>query len=215
MTGRPPKWTPSPWGSSSPAAPPPAGAHARAPPPSCSKSSRGRHANRFRLSRRVTRSAGRRLRPRRAVRLHFAIQIRPPARCMGQQSDEFHASAFPLFLLTAEGNDPIAPAGARPRPCGRFLCSQPRRRGWPSNAQESTCPRYGSTLGLAKVVLPTRPSRAPLFFKFTTLEYPVAGARFVQIVSTTRTSHRTYITQAGVAAASSGRRNRPARSVTR
>ena len=169
MTGRPPKWTPSPSGSSSPAAPP---AGARAPPSSCSKSSRGLHANRFRLSRRVTRSAGRRLRSRGAVRLHFAIQ-NPPTRCMGQQTDEFHASAFPLFLLTAEGNDPIAPAGARPRPCERFSCSQPRRRGWPSNAQESTCPRYGSTLGLAKVFFPTRPSRAPLFFKFTTLEYLV------------------------------------------
>ena len=71
------------------------------------------------------------------------------------------------------------------------------RRGWSSYAQESTCPRYGSTLGIAQVAFPTctRPSRAPLFFKFTTLEYLVVGARFVQIVSTTRTSHRTYITQ--------------------
>ena len=106
MTGRPPKWTPSPWGSSSPAAPPPAGAHARAPPPSCSKSSRGRHANRFRLSRRVTRPAGRSLSP-------------PPPAPPSDFTLQFK-SAHPL---AAWANSPTSSTQAR------FRSSSSRQRG--------------------------------------------------------------------------------------
>ena len=110
MTARP-RWTPSPSGSSSWAAP------AAVPR---SKSSRDRHANRFRppvrSSRRVTRPAGRRPRPRR----QFQIQSRPRQRPTANvRLIPLHASVFSSFL-PSRGSTSIRPRpSVRPTPTVR------------------------------------------------------------------------------------------------